>query len=567
MKHIHSRQRLRRQVRQRQRFGLGLGQRAVRQGHHPHGRAGQPAQHLPQQHPGPAHLVRGTRQRKGLAGPARRHRHDGGDEPADLGAGRARARKRRLPVLRLDAAAAAQRLPRRRGHARHADHRDLQRHLRRPASAPAVQEHPLRRRVGATAGHRHRRHRGRCSASSSAARRGCWHRTCARCTWGATSPPSTCRTRRSGCASKGATWSASASSSTAIPPPRWAACTAVPRCAPGTRSRPRRRWPRPSRSTAPSCASTRSPANTATPSCRPRTRSPRSAWSLARAGTARVPSPPRRARACRLMTEFIGLAYFAEIPVTIINVQRGGPVHRHAHAHAAGRHHQLRLCLARRHQARAAVSAGPARMFRALGRRTGPGRPAADAGVRDDRPGHRHEPAAVRALRLGRRRALRPRQGDERRRAGSRPRLRPLQGRRRRRHPLAHAARHAPHQGQLLHARHHARRIRALLRDRSRLPAQRAAAERQVPHRGHAGAAAGAARRGKEDALRRHLLRLAPARRWTRRWTAWRECRHPPRRAAAARLSRSRPACWSSSRRTTRSSWSSRTATRRCAAC
>ena len=26
-----------------------------------------------------------------------------------------------------------------------------------------------------------------------------------------------------------------------------------------------------------------------------------------------------------LMTEFIGLAYFAEIPVTIVNVQRGGP--------------------------------------------------------------------------------------------------------------------------------------------------------------------------------------------------------------------------------------------------
>ncbi len=26
-----------------------------------------------------------------------------------------------------------------------------------------------------------------------------------------------------------------------------------------------------------------------------------------------------------LMTEFIGLAYFAEIPITIIDVQRGGP--------------------------------------------------------------------------------------------------------------------------------------------------------------------------------------------------------------------------------------------------
>ena len=33
-------QRLRRQVRQRQRLGFGLGQRAVRQGDHPHGRAG-----------------------------------------------------------------------------------------------------------------------------------------------------------------------------------------------------------------------------------------------------------------------------------------------------------------------------------------------------------------------------------------------------------------------------------------------------------------------------------------------------------------------------------------------
>ena len=154
------RQRLRRQVRQRQRFGLGVGQRAVCQGHHPHGRAGQPAQHLPQQHPGPAHLVRGAHQREGLAGPARRHRPDGGDEPANLDAGRARARKRRLPVLRLDAAAAAECLPRRRGHPRHADHRDLQCHLRRPASAPAVQEHPLRRRVGAIAGHRHRGDRG-----------------------------------------------------------------------------------------------------------------------------------------------------------------------------------------------------------------------------------------------------------------------------------------------------------------------------------------------------------------------------------------------------------------------
>jgi ferredoxin len=42
---------------------------------------------FPFEHPGPAHLVRGARQREGLAGAARRRRPDGGDEPADLGQG------------------------------------------------------------------------------------------------------------------------------------------------------------------------------------------------------------------------------------------------------------------------------------------------------------------------------------------------------------------------------------------------------------------------------------------------------------------------------------------------
>ena len=48
-----------------------------------------------------------------------------------------------------------------------------------------------------------------------------------------------------------------------------------------------------------SSASTRPPARTASPSCRPRTRSPPSAWWSAPAGTARAPSPPPRARASR----------------------------------------------------------------------------------------------------------------------------------------------------------------------------------------------------------------------------------------------------------------------------
>ena len=80
-----SRQRLRRQVRQRQRLRLGSRQRAVRQGDPAHGRAGQPAQHLPEQHPGPADLVRSARQRARPSRPPRRRRHDGRDEPADLG--------------------------------------------------------------------------------------------------------------------------------------------------------------------------------------------------------------------------------------------------------------------------------------------------------------------------------------------------------------------------------------------------------------------------------------------------------------------------------------------------
>ena len=78
------------------------------------------------------------------------------------------------------------------------------------------------------------------------------------------------------------------------------------------------------------------------------------------------------------------------------------PVDRHADAHAAIRHHLLRLCLARRHQARAAVSRGPGRTLRV--RRAGlrSRRPAADADLRHARSRHRHERPAVRAAHMGR---------------------------------------------------------------------------------------------------------------------------------------------------------------------
>jgi 2-oxoglutarate ferredoxin oxidoreductase subunit alpha len=105
-----------------------------------------------------------------------------------------------------------------------------------------------------------------------------------------------------------------------------------------------------------------------------------------------------------LMTEFIGLAYFAEIPVTIINVQRGGPS---TGMPTRTQQADLLSCAYASHGDTKHVllfPEDPTECFEHSRRCAGPGRPAADAGVRDDRPGHRHEPAPVRALCLGRRR-------------------------------------------------------------------------------------------------------------------------------------------------------------------
>ena len=135
-----------------------------------------------------------------------------------------------------------------------------------------------------------------------------------------------------------------------------------------------------------------------------------------------------------LMTEFIGLSYFAEIPAVIMNVQRAGPSTGHADANPAMRHHRLRLCLAWRHQACAAVSGRSGRSLRIRRAVVRSRRTAADHDLPDARPRHRHEPPAVPPAEMGRRTAIRPRQGDDGGDAGRRPRLRPLSRRRRRRH-------------------------------------------------------------------------------------------------------------------------------------
>ena len=95
------------------------------------------------------------------------------------------------------------------------------------------------------------------------------------------------------------TRSATASMSRAMPPPRSARSMAAPRSAPGIRSPPPPRWPRPSSATASASAPSRRRARSATPSSRPRTSWPPSASSSAPPGTARGPSPRPPAPASR----------------------------------------------------------------------------------------------------------------------------------------------------------------------------------------------------------------------------------------------------------------------------
>ena len=100
-----------------------------------------------------------------------------------------------------------------------------------------------------------------------------------RCTWAATTRSEHLAVPARPARARAPTRSATASSSTATPPRRWAASTAAPRSAPGIRSRRRPRWPRRSPE---HCRKFRVDPATgqerATRSSRPRTRSPRSAW-------------------------------------------------------------------------------------------------------------------------------------------------------------------------------------------------------------------------------------------------------------------------------------------------
>ena len=230
-------------------------------GHPAHGRAGRAAQHLPVEHPGPADVVRGARHRERLARPPRRRRPDGRDESADLGQGRRRDRARRLPLLRLDQAAAAVEVPRRRQRDRHAAHRDLQREYTDPRQRQLFKNIIY---VGALSAlldidpneierlfaEQYKGKEALLESNVKALRLG---RDYAR-------EHFELPDRAQGQARRQR--SASGSSSTATAPRRSAPCTAARRCARGIRSRRRRRSPKRSSSTAGSTAPIPPPART-----------------------------------------------------------------------------------------------------------------------------------------------------------------------------------------------------------------------------------------------------------------------------------------------------------------
>ena len=123
-----------------------------------------------------------------------------------------------------------------------------------------------------------------------------------------------------------------------------------------------------------------------------------------------------------LMQEFFGLAYFAEIPAVVFDVQRGGPS---TGMPTRTQQSDLLLCAFASHGDTKHVLLLPGRSGRSLrvrGERLRSRRAAADADFRHARSRHRHEFAPHPAVPLGRCARLRPRQGHVARRSRSGPR-------------------------------------------------------------------------------------------------------------------------------------------------
>ena len=160
-----------------------------------------------------------------------------------------------------------------------------------------------------------------------------------------------------------------------------------------------------------------------------------------------------------------------------------GAVDGHAHAHAAGRPHALRLRVARRHAAHLPVSGRSARSVRDGRRLVRSRRALPDARLRALGSRHRHERLDGADADLGRRVSPRSREGAERRGTRARDAVPSLPRRGWRRHRRPHAAGHAP-EGRVLHARIGAQQAGRLHRRQPRVPGSDRSHRSQDPRRG-----------------------------------------------------------------------------------
>ncbi len=197
-----------------------------------------------------------------------------------------------------------------------------------------------------------------------------------------------------------------------------------------------------------------------------------------------------------LMSEFIGLAYFAEIPAVIIDVQRGGPS---TGMPTRTQQSDVMKCAYASHGDTKHVLLFPEDPYECFEM----GAQAFDLAERLQTPVF-----MMTDLDIGmNQRLCNPLVWDEqdaRRRHG----VRPLPRRRQRRHPVPHAAGYASDQGRLLHPRHEQERVRSVLRGRPRLRLQHAAASQEIRDRQDPGSQARPDALERAGPLRLHLLRL-----------------------------------------------------------
>ena len=203
-----------------------------------------------------------------------------------------------------------------------------------------------------------------------------------------------------------------------------------------------------------------------------------------------------------LMSEFVGLGYYAELPAVIFDVERVGPSTGLPDPHPAGRSHHHRAALPRRYASPHVFSVLPRRVLFHDSRGVRPGGALPDPGLRNDRSRSRHEQLDGRSVRVSRK-ADPARQGAHRRRSRPAGRVRPLQRCRRRRGGLPHAARHQSSGCLLLHARQRPQREGTVHGARRRLHEQHGSSGAQVRIDAPAPArSGGASQRKSEDRIR-----------------------------------------------------------------